>query len=520
MILYIFSNQLYEVGYLRRVERDNGVKISEVYLVEDPVFYGMRKNIVLRLNLIKLVYQRLALLEYYSYLKGNGYKVRLFNIADIGVRDRGKYPLDGERDVIIFDVVDHELRLRLMSSKLNILWVDTPNFVLTRGDINEYREKVEKRSKGKGKGKGSGKVRYSHTSFYGFVKEKIGVLRGVRSYDKENRCKLPDGIYIPDIGCDVKTMDMCEVRAVVEYIDRCGYRYRDIMVDGVRSEIIFPYDYGGAKRWFGRFMRERLGNFGRYEDAISVDNNFVFHSCITPMLNLGLLHPDYLLGELEKYRRKHNVKMNNYEGYIRQLIGWREYQRFIYEVDFMDGVMDVGVKFGSYFGRGQGNMLSGRMGRVFYRGETGVPPIDDAIHTAFRYGYLHHIMRLMVIGNFMTLCRVSPMEQYRWFMEFSLDSYDWVMYQNILMISYADGGMTMRKPYLSSSNYIMRMSDYVGGEWEDIWDGLFYIFLVDNRDKIRKTIYIRNLRYWDRLSDGEKRVIRGRVGNFMRHIGV
>jgi deoxyribodipyrimidine photolyase-related protein len=119
----------------------------------------------------------------------------------------------------------------------------------------------------------------------------------------------------------------------------------------------------------------------------------------------------------------------------------------------------------------------------FWNGTTGFEPIDSTIKKVLETGYCHHIERLMVLGNFMLLCEFDPDEVYRWFMELFIDAYDWVMVPNVYgMSQFADGGLMSTKPYISSSNYLMKMSDYKKGEWQVTWDGLFWRFMHVHRD--------------------------------------
>jgi deoxyribodipyrimidine photolyase-related protein len=121
--------------------------------------------------------------------------------------------------------------------------------------------------------------------------------------------------------------------------------------------------------------------------------------------------------------------------------------------------------------------------KSFYDGTTGIPPIDDTIKKVLKTGYCHHIERLMVLGNFMLLCEFDPDEVYQWFMELFIDAYDWVMVPNIYgMSQFADGGLMATKPYISGSNYLMKMSDYKKGEWQEVWDGLFWRFMHVHSD--------------------------------------
>jgi len=139
----------------------------------------------------------------------------------------------------------------------------------------------------------------------------------------------------------------------------------------------------------------------------------------------------------------------------------------------------------------------------FYDGTTGIVPVDETIKQVLKTGYCHHIERLMVLGNFMLLCEFDPDEVYRWFMELFIDAYDWVMVPNVYgMSQFADGGLFATKPYISGSNYLMKMSDHKKGDWQPAWDGLFWRFMHVNRDFFLKNPRLGMLvRTFDKMSD-------------------
>ena len=157
----------------------------------------------------------------------------------------------------------------------------------------------------------------------------------------------------------------------------------------------------------------------------------------------------------------------------------------------------------NYFGN------SKRLNSKWYTGDTGLKPVDDTIKKAFKNGYLHHIERLMVMLNIMNLARFHPRQIYNWFMEFACDSYDWVMVGNVYGMGYFSTN-TMRKPYLSTSNYIRQMTDYKNdNHWNEVWDALFYKFLTDNKSKLKggAAVYLRNLVHFEKKSSKEKKEI-------------
>ena len=154
---------------------------------------------------------------------------------------------------------------------------------------------------------------------------------------------------------------------------------------------------------------------------------------------------------------------------------WREYQVYTYKYETFSG---------NYFGNRK------KLTKAWYDGTLGIEPIDDLIKDGFDTAYMHHIGRLMFVGNFMNLSGISPKEGFKWFMEFSIDSYEWVMHQNVLdMVFFVTGGSTMRKPYVTSSNYVLKMSSYKKGEWSETWNDLYNKFLKKNKKKLWKFRY-------------------------------
>lgn len=284
--------------------------------------------------------------------------------------------------------------------------------------------------------------------FYQMQRKRLGVLiddqgapvGGRWSFDADNRKKLPKGITVPE-----------------------------------EPSIDLPVDHLSAQQWLDTFLEHRLAGFGTYEDAISSRHRVMWHSVLTPMLNLGLLTPQQVLNRTLAAADASEIPLNSLEGFLRQIIGWREFMAAMY---LRHGVTMRNSNFWNFEDR--------PIPDAFYQGTTGIPPIDDAIKRALNTGYCHHIERLMLLGNMMLLCGFHPTRIYTWFMELFVDAYDWVMVPNVYgMSQFADGGIFTSKPYLSGSNYVRKMSDYKTGEWCGIWDGLFWSFIHRHGDFFR-----------------------------------
>ncbi len=195
------------------------------------------------------------------------------------------------------------------------------------------------------------------------------------------------------------------------------------------------------------------------------------HSLLSPLINAGLLSPQQVIEETLAESDALAIPLASLEGFLRQVMGWREFIRIVYE---REGSRQRTKNYWNH---------TRKIPPAFYTGETGILPVDTVIRRVLETGYCHHIERLMVLGNFMLLCEFDPDEVFRWFMELFIDSYDWVMVPNVYgMTQFADGGLMTTKPYISGSNYLLKMGDWEKGPWQETWDGLFWRFMHLHRD--------------------------------------
>ncbi|HET9239096.1 MAG TPA: cryptochrome/photolyase family protein [Oligoflexus sp.] len=288
-------------------------------------------------------------------------------------------------------------------------------------------------------------------------------LGGKWSYDEENRLSLPKDHKTPALPAYKPSKIETEVITLVarEFEDHPGRA----------SEFWIPTTREGARSWLDDFLKKRLEEFGPYEDALPRHSPFVYHSLLTPFLNLGLLTPAEVLRKTLDFAENKDIPLNSLEGFVRQVMGWREFVRGIYQ-NFSERQDST-----NYWKHTR------RLTSHWYEGNTGIQPLDDAIQKTLRYGYAHHIERLMVIGNLMLLLEVDPREAHRWFMEMFLDSSDWVMGPNVYgMALFSDGGIFATKPYICGSNYYRKMGPYKTGSWQPGVDGLYWGFIAKHRD--------------------------------------
>lgn len=282
---------------------------------------------------------------------------------------------------------------------------------------------------------------------------------GQFSFDQDNRKRLPQSVSVPKLPPVKHTRHRDAVCQIVNHL------FADH--PGTTEDFWLPVSREGAKQWLRVFLKERLSLFGPYEDAMSTEEPFVFHSALSPLLNSGLLTPEEVIDEALNCE---GVPLNSIEGFIRQVLGWREFIRGI------DECFGVQQETSNFFENER------KLSEVWWTGETGLLPVDHVIKNVIQYGYCHHIERLMVLSNVMLLLEIHPQEVFRWFMELFIDSADWVMGPNVYgMGQFSDGGLFATKPYICGSNYLRKMSNFPKGEWCDIFDGLYWSFIDKRR---------------------------------------
>jgi deoxyribodipyrimidine photolyase-related protein len=419
-----------------------------IFLIEDPRFFSDFK-----FHKKKLILHRASLKSFQKQLKKKGFKthyveghleqaLKLLNITAIHLVDFDDSKLTKTISALV------------KKQKISMQIYPSPGFLTSCEEFSQLFE---------------GKKHFSCQTFYIYQRKKLGLLLdetgkplgGKWSFDVENRKKIPKNLKIPKFP---KFSQSPELKEAVAYVAK---KYPNN--PGLDEDFNYPTNHAQAKKALDHFLEMRLHHFGEYEDAIVENEEILFHSCLSPILNVGLLTPKQVIDATISYSKRHDVPINSLEGFIRQLIGWREFVRCIYHA--------IGEKQRS------SNFFKHKhkISQAFYDGSTTIVPIDAVIKKLLKTGYLHHIERLMVLGNFFLLCEISPDAIYRWFMELFIDSYDWVMVPNVYgMSQYADGGMMTTKPYFSGSNYILKMSDFKTGSWCKIWDALFWRFMIKN----------------------------------------
>ena len=473
----IFPHQLFEQPMIAS-------KCECIYLVEEPLFfqqYTFHKQ--------KIAFHRASMKFYESYLQSLQKQVVYIESCNPLADIRTLIPYlkaKGFHSIEYIDTSDYWLEKRIAKTcllhGLNRTMNVSSLFLNTSAEIESYF---------------SNKKKFFQTDFYRHQRQKRNILLdeqgnplgGKWTYDSENRLKYPKHKTPPST---LFLQPNQFYKEAIEYTEK----YFSANIGNLDADFIYPTSFTESKNWLQTFFKERFSEFGEYEDAIVSKENILHHSVLTPMMNVGLLTPLFVINEALDYGNRCNIPLNSLEGFIRQIIGWREFIRGVYQVK---GTQE---RTSNYWG------FTRKIPASFWNGTTGIDPIDITIKKILQSGYCHHIERLMVPGNFMLLCEFDPDEVYRWFMELFIDAYDWVMVPNVYgMSQFADGGLMATKPYISGSNYLMKMSDYPKGKWQNIWDGLFWRFM-----HVHRSFFLQNprlsmlIKSYDKMTESKQQM--------------
>jgi deoxyribodipyrimidine photolyase-related protein len=420
----------------------------------------------------KLTYILASMREYRDYLESKSLKVHYSNLNDnlnnqVDFESILQYLFTkhGYQELQICTIADKYFAKHLtqICTKLSIKLTILPSkMFLTPSDT--FKEFVDSK-----KGK-----RLQMSDFYIQQRRRLGIMvdseanpeGGKWSFDEDNRKKIPKSIQIPTRTIAFDSKHYLEVRELIEskFPNNPGQTPTDSWL---------PLNSKQAREYLEEFCNNFYSNFGDYEDALTTRSDLVFHSCLSTLLNNGLLTPEQVLNRV---LNQDNIPINSKEGFVRQIIGWREWVKGLYDHVYKDNYLEM-------------NFFEARenLPEYFYSCDQNATennlPLKLVLDKINRLAYCHHIERLMVFANWMLLSEYSPAQCYKWFVEMFVDSSEWVMVANVMgMGLYADGGIFATKPYVAGGNYLKKMSDYPNGkgasDWEKLWTDKFWHFVL------------------------------------------
>jgi deoxyribodipyrimidine photolyase-related protein len=353
--------------------------------------------------------------------------------------------------------------------------------------------------------------------FYREMRRKTGLLMdgdapagGQWNFDHDNRNPAKADLFMPS---PLRFAPDAETRAVLDLVSA-----RFATHFGALEPFWFPVKRRDAEEAAAHFLRETLPRFGDFQDAMLRGQRFLFHSVLSPLINVGLLDPLRLCQAAEAEYREGRAPLNAVEGFIRQIIGWREFVHGIYWLK------------GPEYVRSNALNATRPLPSLYWSGETDMLCMAEAIGQTKEEAYAHHIQRLMVTGNFALLAGIDPHEVHEWYLAVYADAFEWVEAPNTIgMSQFADGGVLGSKPYAASGAYIDRMSDYCAACRYSVkqrtgpdacpFNALYWDFLVRHRARFEGNPRMAQMyRTYDKFTDNARAALHGQASAFLAHL--
>lgn len=465
----ILSDQLnYKHSWLKKCKKNDIYVMME--LKEDT-------NYVLQ-HSQKIIASFAAMRSFAKFLKEKGNKVHYIKInhhdsANSIISNLDK--LIGFYDIKTFYwqnpdnyLFDKKLDIYTNQLKINVIKSDSEHFYSERNEAKFFFKN---------------KKRWIMEYFYRYMRKKHNILMnknkkpegGKWNYDCDNRKIWKDTIKIP-----VNKRKIYNYSKIWNEIKNAGIKSFGNSLNGylqwpvTRNEVIKKLSF---------FIKKNLINFGPYQDIMTKNNYYIFHSLLSFSLNIKLISPKEIIKNVIKYYLKNNIPLSSIEGFIRQILGWREYIRGVYWAKMPNYLKN------NFFNH------NNKLPNYFWDGNTKMNCMNYVLKQSLNFSYAHHIQRLMIIGNFLLLSNISVKEIHKWFLGVYIDAFEWVELPNTLGISqYFDGGILATKPYVSSANYISKMSDYCKncfynknkkyGHLSCPYNSLYWDFFINKRSKL------------------------------------
>ncbi|MFU8863660.1 MAG: cryptochrome/photolyase family protein [Rhodobacterales bacterium] len=359
-----------------------------------------------------------------------------------------------------------------------------------------------------------GKKQLRMEYFYREMRRKSGLLMegdqpagGKWNYDHDNRKPAPDDVTFTG---PLRFEPDDEVTAVLDLVaQRFGNNF------GTLHPFWFATDSDQAQQQLDHWIAGGLADFGDYQDAMLADRPFMYHALISLYINAGLLDPLDVCQQVEAAWKEGKAPLNAAEGFIRQIIGWREYVRGIWYREGPDYTRRNAL--------GHSHDLPG----LYWGKPTDMRCMSQTVAQTRDEAYAHHIQRLMVTGNFALLAGIDPWQVHEWYLAVYADAYEWVEAPNVIgMSQFADGGIIASKPYVSSGNYIDRMSDYCGGCAYKVKDKtgpkacpfnlLYWHFLIRHRERFSSNPRMGQMyATWDRMAEDRRETVLREADDFL-----
>jgi deoxyribodipyrimidine photolyase-related protein len=465
-VLIILPNTIFEES----INDIDIFSIDEINIIYDKYYFNENQHKQ------KLALWLASLEEYKSFLT---------NKIHNKIKIKSVYEYKGEKTLFvnnynyyIYNPLDKHIKEKYGKLK-NITFIKNHSIILSEDEIEEaYYHLIGNKKILRDK------INIRHTDFYKYMRLKLNILvdknsnpeGGKWSYDTLNRQKFSKDYKEKEIYINPSII---AINSIYKVYDEFPKAYGECNI------LYYQTSFKSAKKYLNDFIKYKLESFGKYQDAISEKVLIGEHANISAIMNIGLITPEYVIKTVERYyysldsssKKKY---INSVEGFIRQIIGWREYMRFVY-IKFHNEVVNA-----SYFTKIKDSSLE-KIHKSWYNGSTGIHIFDNIIHKINETGYAHHIERLMVFNNVFIMYGFSREEIHNWFMRMFVDSYEWVMVANVCMNTNSLNNEVkyMSRVYIAGDNYIKKMSDYKDKDSMEVMKDLFKSFTKKNMNLLK-----------------------------------
>ena len=482
-LLVLLGDQL-SVDLLQYADRDNDL-ILMAEVMEEATYAPHHKK--------KIAFIFSAMRHFSQELQSMGWQVHYSRLDDVdnsgSICGEIRRLLEQNAVEQVIAIAPGEWRLlqqlQALANDINLQIYEDPRFICSRTEFVDWAED---------------RKLYRLEDFYRLMRQSTGLLMvdrkpegGKWNFDQDNRKALKT-------GTDTPVPARFEIDAIsAEVIELVEERFSDHF--GLLDDFWFAVTHEQAEQALDLFIEQSLPLYGDFQDAMLTGNDFVYHSVISMYINSGLLDAIDVCQRAEQAYRSGHAPLNAVEGFIRQIIGWREFIRGIYWLKMPAYVES------NYFETHRA------LPAFYWTAETDMHCMQQAISVTQREAYAHHIQRLMVTGNFALIAGIDPAQVHEWYLSVYADAYEWVELPNTIgMSQFADGGVVGSKPYAASGNYINKMSDYCRSCRYDVkkkfgedacpFNYLYWHFLHRNRDKLGKNNRLFHpYRTWDRMDE-------------------
>lgn len=501
ILLILFPTQLFKFDYIKKIlsNREDNVKANikanieskHICLWEHEYFFTKFKY-----HKMKLIFHRASMKKYFDSIDDKFIKFKIYLDSDTNkikpnaIDVLNKYIKSNKINQIrFFNPIEKELFDLIIENKIlkDVEKIIYPTPYFLNSTNFETNSKISDELNG-----------LRHDLFYKIQRVKYNIMvkksnskdlkwipDGSKwSFDTENRSPFNKNQTEPPILKFKSKKRLEYLEEAKKYIDKnFSSHYGETNLEN----FIYPIDREESIEWLKYFISHKLDNFGKFEDALSSKIKFGYHSVLSPLTNIGLITPDDIVQHVKQYKKNIASK----EGFIRQVIGWREYCYFTYDLYYKNLISNSLYKSNKY-----------TIPKHVWNKSTQIPPIDNILKNVSQNGYSHHIERLMGIGNFLILIETNTKSIYEWFQTMYIDAYDVFMVPNVYgMLCYSKltaNYHMMTRPYFASSNYLIKMSDYKSSsepevklddkiyKWDEIMDSLYWYHIYKYSEEFKK----------------------------------